>query len=179
MAVLTVVITLLYPLAIWFGHGHVQPRWLAGLLVLAAATRVPALKARRVVRWSAAGALLLALAAVWANLLLPLKLYPVLVNGALLAAFGWSLARPPSMIERFARLREPQLPPAAIRYTRRVTQVWCLFFLLNGTVALGLALWASEAAWSLYTGVISYLLMGALFAVEFLVRLRFKRLHHG
>jgi uncharacterized membrane protein len=33
--------------------------------------------------------------------------------------------------------------------------------------------------WSLYTGVISYALMGALFCGEYLVRLRFKRMHHG
>jgi len=56
--------------------------------------------------------------------------------------------------------------------------VWCGFFVLNGAIALGTALWASEAVWSLYTGVISYVLMGLLFAGEYLVRLRFKRLHH-
>jgi uncharacterized membrane protein len=53
-----------------------------------------------------------------------------------------------------------------------------VFFLINGAIALATALWASEAVWSLYTGVISYGLMGALFGIEFLVRLRFKRLHH-
>lgn len=178
MTVLTVVITLMYPLAIWFGHGHIQPRWLAGLLVLAALTRLPSLKISSVARWSVIGVLLLALIAVWANVLLPLKLYPVLINGAMLATFGYSLICPPSMIERFARLREPNLSPAVIAYTRRVTQIWCVFFVVNGSVALGTALWASEAVWSLYTGVISYGLMGVLFAVEFLVRLRFKRLHH-
>lgn len=26
-----------------------------------------------------------------------------------------------------ARIREPHLPAAAVRYTRRVTQIWCLF----------------------------------------------------
>jgi uncharacterized membrane protein len=109
---------------------------------------------------------------------LPLKLYPVLVNGALLAAFGYSLVSPPSMVERFARLSEPDLPPAAIGYTRRVTQVWCVFFVFNGAIALGTALWASQDVWALYTGVIAYVLMATLFGVEYLVRLRFKRLHH-
>ncbi|HEY5799896.1 MAG TPA: hypothetical protein VIT92_06735, partial [Burkholderiaceae bacterium] len=64
-------------------------------------------------------------------------------------------------------------------YTRRVTQVWCAFFVVNGAIALGLAMYASEAAWSLYTGVIAYCAMGALFAGEWLVRQRFKRLQHG
>ena len=129
-------------------------------------------------RWSMVCALLLAACALWANALLPLKLYPVLVNAVLLALFGYSLIVPPSMIERFARLREPDLPDAAIGYTRRVTQVWCVFFVINGSIAFGTALWARPAVWSLYTGVISYILMGLLFAIEYLVRLRFKRLHH-
>lgn len=155
-----------------------EPRWLAGLLLLAAATRLPALKISCVARWSVVGVMLLAAAAVWGNVLLPLKLYPVLINCAMLAAFGYSLISPPSMVERLARLREPNLPPAAVGYTRRVTQVWCVFFISNGSIALGTALWASEEVWSLYTGVIAYVLMGALFGGEFLFRLRFKRLHH-
>lgn len=178
MTALTVIITLLYPLAIWFGDGRVEPRWLAGLLLLAAATRLPTLKISLVTRWSMAGALLLVAFAVFWNALLPLKLYPVLVNVGLLAAFGASLIAPPSIVERMARLQEPDLPPAAVVYTRRVTQVWCGFFVINGGIALATALWASEKIWSLYTGVIAYLLMGALFGGEYLVRLRFKRLHH-
>lgn len=175
---MTVLVTLLYPLAIWIGRGRVEPHWLAGLLLVAVATRLPSLKISRVARWSVAGALSLAAAAVWSNALLPLKLYPVLVNGALLAAFGYSLLSPPSIVERLARVREPDLPPAAIGYTRRVTQVWCVFFVINGAIALATALWASEAVWSLYTSVIAYVLMGTLFGVEYLVRRRFKRLHH-
>jgi uncharacterized membrane protein len=176
--VLAVVLTVLYPLVVWLGQGKVEPRWLALLLLLAAASRLPSLKISAVARWSAFGALVLAAGAVWANAMLPLKLYPVLVNAALLAAFGYSLVSPPSMIERLARMREPDLPAAAIGYTRRVTMVWCGFFVINGAIALGTALWASPAVWSLYTGVIAYLLMGLLFGIEFLFRMRFKRLHH-
>lgn len=177
--VLTAALTLLYPLAIWFGHGSVEPRWLAGLLLLTIATRLPTLKLSLAARWSVAGGLALAAAAVASNAVLPLKLYPVLVNGAMLAAFGYSLVAGPSMIERLARLREPDLPPAAVAYTRRVTQAWCAFFVFNGAAALGTALFASEAVWSLYNGVIAYLLMGAMFGGEYLLRLRFRRLHHA
>ena len=176
---LTGVLTLVYPLAIWLGHGRIEPRWLAGLLLATAATRLPALKLARSARWAAAGALALVAAAVATNALLPLKLYPVLVNGALLAAFGVSLVSGMPMAERLARLREPYLPLQAVAYTRRVTQAWCIFFAFNGVACLGAALFASEAAWSLYTGVLAYMLMGAMFAGEYLVRMRFKRLHHA
>jgi uncharacterized membrane protein len=83
------------------------------------------------------------------------------------------------MIERLARIREPELPAPAIYYTRRVTQVWCLFFALNGVIALITTLWASAAVWTIYNGLVAYLLMGLLFAVEYSVRWRFKQRHHG
>ena len=163
---------------IWVGHGQVEPRWLAALLLLAAATRLPLLKLNKVARWSMAGAIVLAAIAVWANMLLPLKLYPVLVSCVMLALFGYSLRFPPTMIERLARLRQPNLHPLVVMYMRRVTQIWCVFFVINGSIGLGTALWASEAVWSLYTGVISYVLMGILFGGELLYRPRFKRLNN-
>jgi uncharacterized membrane protein len=176
--VLAAALTLVYPLAIWLGHGALEPRWLAGVLVLTVATRLPALKLGAATRCLIAGALALVALAVWANAVLPLKLYPVLVNGALLAAFGASLVSGRSMVERLARLREPDLPAAAVGYTRRVTQAWCLFFFMNGGVALCTALFAPEALWSLYTGLVSYGLVGLMFGGEYLLRIRFKRLHH-
>jgi uncharacterized membrane protein len=177
--VLAAALTLAYPLAIWFGDGAIEPRWLAGLLLLAAATRLPMFRLSASARWTAGGALVLVALAVASNAVLPLKLYPVLVNGALLAAFGASLVSGMPVVERLARLREPELPPAGVAYTRRVTQAWCVFFVLNGAIALGTALFASSAVWSLYNGVIAYILMGLMFGGEYLLRLRFKRLHHA
>lgn len=177
--VLTAALTLLYPLAIWLGHGQLQPRWLACVLLLAVASRLPALRISAAARWSAAGALVLVGLAVWSNVLLPLKLYPVLVNMAFLAAFGISLTTPMSMVERMARLREPDLPPEGVRYTRRVTQAWCVFFVVNGSLALATSLWASEAVWSLYNGVIAYGLMGMMFGGELLLRRRMRKVSHA
>nr|WP_237177661.1 hypothetical protein [Ralstonia pseudosolanacearum] len=41
-----------------------------------------------------------------------LRLYPVMVNAALLLTFGATLRHGPSMVEKFARLRTPELPRA-------------------------------------------------------------------
>jgi uncharacterized membrane protein len=87
------------------------------------------------------------------------------------------LAAPPSLIERLARRQERNFPPAAVAYTRRVTQVWCGFFAVNGAVALYTAFYASTAQWSLYNGFVAYLLMGILFAGEYCARIVFKRRH--
>lgn len=178
LTVLTVFITLLYPLAIWLGHGQVEPRLLAGILLLAALTRLPSLKIGKMARWWLVGALLLAGLAVWANAMLPLKLYPVLVSAVMLAAFGYTLIAPPSMVERIARMQEPNLPPEIVGYARRVTQIWCGFFAINGAIALSTALWASPTVWLIYNGMISYLLMGLLFGGEFITRVYFKRRYH-
>ncbi len=99
-----------------------------------------------------------------------LLFYPVLVNATMLVLFGASLFQPVSLIERVARLRHPTLPDAARPYLRRVTQVWVLFFIVNGSIAAWTAVAADMHLWTLYNGLISYLLMGALFAGEWLFR---------
>jgi uncharacterized membrane protein len=165
--------TLAYPLAVYLGFGRIEPFWLG--LVLLALMLLRAWAARDAV-WLLAGigAALLAVLGTVANSWLPLKLYPVVVNAVLLLVFGASVLRPPTIIERIARLTEPALPPAGVAYTRAVTLVWCAFFVANGSVALVTALWASNETWVLYNGLIAYVLMGALFAAEWLVRRRVK-----
>jgi uncharacterized membrane protein len=100
-----------------------------------------------------------------------------MVNGLLLAVFVASLVHPPSAIERVARLQDPDLPEYAVAYTRRVTQVWCGFFLGNGLVALYTAIHSPLEIWTLYNGLIAYLLMGIVFAAEYAVRLRVRAAH--
>lgn len=98
-----------------------------------------------------------------------LMFYPVAVNACMLLFFASSLKQPQTLIERLARLQEPDLPASGVRYTRKVTQVWCLFFLFNGITALYTCFLSLEI-WTLYNGLISYCLAGALFAIEWLVR---------
>lgn len=98
------------------------------------------------------------------------RYYPVLVNAALLLVFAMSLKRPPTIVERIARLREPDLPPAAVAYTRRVTILWTAFFVLNGGAALYTAAFAPLETWAWYNGFVAYLLIGGLFLGELAVR---------
>jgi uncharacterized membrane protein len=167
---------MLYPLGIFLARGHLSPRWLGlGLAVLAVARLSTARQKSWL--WAGAAALMLAVAAAFLDSAWPLKAYPVAVNLTMLLLFGASLLHPPTVIERLARLREPELPPSAVAYTRKVTWVWCVFFVLNGLCALALGLWASDAAWAMFTGGVSYILMGLLFAGEWLVRKRVKVRH--
>ncbi|MCM5705006.1 hypothetical protein [Larsenimonas salina] len=106
---------------------------------------------------------------------LGMRLYPVMGNALMLFIFASSLRGPMPIIERLARLKEPDLPEAGVRYTRQVTRVWCAFFTINMIIAALTALFADIELWTLYNGVISYCLTGALFAGEWLVRHRVRR----
>ena len=163
--------TLIYPLAIWLGLARFEPRWL-GCVLLAVALLRAAVSREPVWLIAAAGALVLVIATFVLNDDLPLKLYPVLVNAALLGVFGLSLWRPPTVIERLARLRHPDLPPEGVRWVANVTKAWCLFFMLIGGIALWTALYASDATWALYNGAIAYVLIGAMLGGEWLLRPR-------
>jgi uncharacterized membrane protein len=99
---------------------------------------------------------------------LPL-LWPVLINLAFLWTFATSLGGTP-MVERLARLQDPALNDEKIAYCRTVTKVWCGFFLLNAAVIATLAFLREVGLWTLYTGALSYVLMGLVFAVELAVR---------
>jgi uncharacterized membrane protein len=101
---------------------------------------------------------------------LAVKAYPCVVSLAAASVFGLSLHYPPSLIERFARLREPGLPAAGQAYCRNVTKVWTAWLLVNAVIAGWLGTAGSEEAWALWTGLISYLVSGSLFAGEFAVR---------
>lgn len=172
-------LTLSYPLAIWLLGDKVEPRWLALSLVLLGALRLAAAKQRV---WLGVALVAFALAALTGvlNQAWPLRWYPVLVNGSLLVLFGVTLFKGPSMAERLARLKTPDLPPHAVVYTRHVTMAWCGFFVVNGTVAALTALFGTDRQWALYNGGIAYGLIGLFAGVEYLVRLRVQARHaHG
>ncbi|RZJ61384.1 MAG: hypothetical protein EON49_05575 [Acidovorax sp.] len=174
LTVVLVAATVLYPLGVYFSLGHVSPQWLGLLLALLAMVRAVAMRQR--FWWAvASGAAVLALAAWWREDALAVKLYPVLVNATLLVVFAVSLRHPPTVVERLARLSEPDLPPSGVRYTRKVTAVWCVFFVANGSAAACTAAFGSDAAWALYNGLIAYVLMGCLMGTEWCVRQWVKR----
>lgn len=107
-------------------------------------------------------------------------LVPIAIHTVLLSVFGPTLWTERPMIERFARLQHADLSPAEVAWCRGWTRVWCGFFALN--IALNAALVAADAmwAWTVYNGLVAYVLMGLLFAVELVARKRrFGRLGDG
>lgn len=170
-----------YPFAVYFGLTYWGSSVLAPALIILFASRLILARGKiRQLSWLMKTLALLGIALALASWLLKqnhwLLYYPVVVSVLLLALFGHSLFNPPTIVERLARLTEPDLPPEGVRYTRKVTQVWCLFFILNGSIALFTCLYGDIKLWTLYNGAISYVLMGLLMSAEWIIR---KMLRHA
>jgi len=176
--VLTMVGSLGYPFLVYFGIGSVPPvvLVLTGLALIS--FRMLGLRSYAMASyWLASFALAAAtliLLLVWRPEMAA-RAYPIAVSLAVAAVFAMSLRFPPSVVERIARIREADLPPKAIAYTRRVTMVWVLFLLVNAAISASTALWGTLDAWTLWNGFFSYVAMGLLFAGEYLVRLLVRR----
>jgi uncharacterized membrane protein len=181
-----------------------------GILVAAACCAFPATSHLAVVtgdaRWAALGLALLAwsalaartrparavvLALLLAGLALALGAHwpagilfapPLAIYLALAATFAATL-RPGDepLVSRFARIeRGAELPPDLARYTRVLTGLWVLFFVAMATVSFILALAGPRERWSLFTNLVSYILLALFFASEYLYRrIRFRHLRHA
>ncbi|TOG47615.1 hypothetical protein [Vibrio parahaemolyticus] len=179
---LSAIVLFAYPFAVYFGIDKFGLNLIGGLLIAAlllrlfVANKTPLKEFKFLaLTTGAVGILLVALGMVfkqhgW------LKFYPVVVNICMLCVFAFSLKQPQSIIERLARLQEPELPPSGVAYTRKVTMVWCVFFVLNAAFAL-YTCFLPVKIWTLYNGLISYSLAGSLFAGEWIVR-QFVRKEH-
>lgn len=173
---LAVSLAILYPGFVYFGLQRWQPRVLAcvllGLLMPSILIRVAEVRREAIVGLAALPLVtgLALLLGVFLNSAGFVLLVPVVVSAGFLTAFGGTLWRGPPMVERFARLQRADLSPAELKWCLLWTRLWCVFFVVNGLLAGALAQWGSLYVWTAYTGLVAYLLMGAMFAVEYTMR---------
>lgn len=183
---LSAIAVFLYPFGVWYGFSVGGIEWLVWIFVLIFSLRLLTLcllqKQKGSIKnlaWMGYALLFCALALCVTSVFLKsyhlLLYYPVAVNLILLCVFGGSLRSSMPVVERLARLREPDLSKTAICYTYRVTQIWCVFFILNGSIALWTCVYGDMKVWTLYNGFISYVCIGLLGAGEWLVRKRVQR----
>jgi uncharacterized membrane protein len=167
-----------YPFAVYASLGRLP----AGALVLAALALVAARlalarghrAARPIIPALLAGGLATALLGL-VDAGMSAQAYPVLMSLSFAAAFGLSLRRGPTLVEVFASLANTDPSASARAYMRKVTWVWFVFLLANAAISAVTAVIGDLALWTLYNGLVSYLLMGLLFAVEFAIRRRVQR----
>ncbi len=114
----------------------------------------------------------------WAHYVMYLP--PVLIPLSVLWLFARSLrSGDMPVVTRVATKIRGELPEELRIYTRQVTQCWVGILILMAGGSLLLALFASPELWSLMTNIVQYLLMGAVFVLEYAYRRwRFRHLQH-
>lgn len=151
--------------------------WLVGLALSAA------LLQRRPWAWGIwlASSALLYWLVVAGHGLYALYVPPAAIPASLFLLFASSLRRGQEpLVTRIARImHDGPLPEDLVVYTRQVTQLWCVVCASLFLSAILLAVFASAAWWSLMTNVVHYLVLGAVFLLEYgWRRLRFRHHEH-
>jgi len=133
-------------------------------------------------RWTHVGVALLAAAAVglvlrhfWPVLEKNFSAVYLLQEGGfyslMAASFGQSLlGRRVALCTQLADKVHGPLTPQEVRYTRRVTAAWALFFILITAASVGLFLFAPLRVWSLFANFCVLPLIGLMFVAEYAVR---------
>ena len=103
-----------------------------------------------------------------------LKYYPPVMNFCLFMIFFSSLFQERTVIQKIALASDPNSNEAVMKYTKNLTYIWAVFTFLNFLVSVG-TVFMSEKIWALYNGFISYLLVGIIFIIEYIVRINFMR----
>ncbi|WP_272732822.1 hypothetical protein, partial [Escherichia coli] len=119
---LTGLLLLAWPFVIWFGLAHNGLHWLLPLIALLLLLRLRQTRRQAgplqvVTQIVAVVGIALCVASVLLKTHQLLLFYPVVVNAVMLAVFGGSLWSAMPIVERLARLQEPDLPEKGMRYT--------------------------------------------------------------
>ena len=91
-----------------------------------------------------------------------LKFYPVIVNSSLFCK--------ETIIQKIAKKMDGELTDFSRNYTRKLTYVWCVFMFINLSISIATVFMPTKI-WELYNACISYVALGIMFGVEYIVRI--------
>ncbi len=171
---LSITLIIAYPLAAYIALWLEQPLIIIGYLM--SIFFLLAIEKFLNKHWSA-GIILIIVIGVITYLIQPayrqylLFLPPILVLLSLFILFAQSLlAGQTPLITRYASILGDSLDERYLRYNRNLTSIWSVFFLLMTITSILLAIFTSLEVWSFFTYVLSYLLLGSFFIIEFMFR---------
>lgn len=175
---LNLILNILYPPAVHFALMTEQPSLALWLLIALSSTQLLSMLFSR-----STGSLMVLVPIIVLGLclyglsqqsIIALYLPPVFISGFFLWLFARTLrSGHEPLITTLARHVFSENDPQILRYTRRVTQAWSLFFLGMLIECLLLAMFASVEFWSLFANLLNYLLIALMFVAEF----TYRRLH--
>ena len=108
----------------------------------------------------------------WLDSQMVIFLPPILIPLALAYLFGKTLiGNNTAFITVLAqKIRNTDLDEREIKYTRNVTRIWFVFFIACIIEDILLAYFADVTTWSYFTNFVNYILIAALFIIEYSVR---------
>ncbi len=172
--VLDAVVLLLYPVIVLGGLAYLGVRWTALILLLLTGRRfVVSLLSDRstsrimIVQAALVVAIIGGAAALGSER--ALRFAPFAVSLTFIALFALSLRTTP-IIERFARLKRPDLPPDHVTYCHKLTRVWIGGLSVNSCLILFACLYGDTTLWTVLVGPVSYGFLGAVFTIEYAYR---------
>ena len=172
------VLVALYPFIIYFGLRILPPSFFGLLLAILLMFRFGIIPPEQ--RATAVPIIVIllayAVAAALSDSVTMLLSYPVLVNAILFVGFAGSLRSEVPLLLRLVRARGIPISSRGPGYLRRLTAIWAGFLVINGASA-GWTTTASIEIWTLYNGMISNLLIGALIPGEWAFRRHYKKRH--
>lgn len=99
-----------------------------------------------------------------------LKFYPVIINSFIFCVFFSSVFCEETIIQKIAKKMDGELTDFSRNYTRKLTYVWCIFLFVNLSISFA-TVFMSPKVWELYNACISYIALGVMFGVEYIVRI--------
>ena len=102
-----------------------------------------------------------------------LKFYPIIVNFVFFAVFFYSCFKGKPIIQKIAETIDGKLHPKIIIYTRNLNYICTIITGINFTLSV-ITLYMNNTFWALYNGCISYFIIGAVFLIEYPVRIWYK-----
>ncbi len=172
------IILVLYPLIVWLGLTYLSVRWTAALLLILLGRRFIAMvfttketSVPVIIQIVAMVALIGGAAASGSEILL--RFTPFGISLVFFAQFAATLRKGSTpIIERFARLQRPDLPPDHVKYCHTLTKVWLIVFVGNSALVLTAAFIPSKAVWAVMVGPGSYFYLGIFLSAEYTYRKR-------
>lgn len=165
-----------YPFLVYFGLSILPPSFFGLVLVVLLGLRFGVLLPKE--RLMYLPVLLVFLAYAIATVVFDsarlLLFYPAMVNVTFFLVFAFSLRSGEPLLLRFVRARGYAISDHTPRYLFWLTAIWAVFFIINALISI----WTSTLsiqAWTLYNGLISYILVGILGAGELLFRRYYKK----
>ena len=169
--ILDAIVLFLYPVIVVVGITYLGVRWTALLILVLLGRRIIGLvitnkEGTRIILYQVIAMAVIVGVAAASKSHFALRVAPFMISLTFISSFAGSMRGVP-IIERFARLAEPDLSEEEVRYCRKLTKAWMGVLAANSVLVFSAAFVEDKILWTILVGPVSYALLGSAFLVEY------------